>query len=299
MTTTTTNESPILFNAPLSRNTQHNIRSMNRITQQQRSQKRKSLFDRYIISSTEDLMDRLSCFACGTYSTEEAVVDDDCFDAFVEAPIYHQQEQNDVESPQKRAHLQNYFHSYDLDAYSDFSQDNDNNSIVQPRPLGEDDNDLRILKPRPLQPSDSLRLQRSSGIPQTNNHGEGDDSLRDEPAVIRQNPPSVFRKVSSAAHRYPGIPSSDTQTTCSLSLLGPDDDDDDEDLYSQASTELVSHLFRNKGSKNEEDHEAYGYLLRMKKQNYIHSEEHDETHNYAERTRPLYQQATPPLLPEF
>jgi len=255
-------------------------------------------------------MDRLSCFACGTYATEEAVVDDDCFDAFVEAPIYHQQEQNNVESPQKRAHLQNYFHSYDLDAYSDFSQDNDNNSIVQPRPLGEDDNDckdlpstsssdLRILKPRPLQPSDSLRLQRSSGIPQTNNHGEGDDSLRDEPAVIRQNPPSVFRKVSSGAHRYPGIPSSDTQTTCSLSLLGPDDDDDEEDLYSQASTELVSHLFRNKGSKNEGDHEAYGYLLRMKKQNYIHSEEHDETHNYAERTRPLYQQATPPLLPEF
>lgn len=172
-----------------------------------------------------------------------------------------------------------------------------------------------LLRPRPLKPSSSMLLQFSNNSI-LDKGGEGDDSSRDAPSVRQHS--NAFRKVASSSSsysstdRYPEISPADTYTTVSLSQELEDDydSDDDHDLHSQASTELVSHLFRKKEgfkSNNEEDHEAYGYLLRMKTQNYIHSsteeqqqeqQQHEESDD-TNRLRFVYRETLPPLMPEF
>jgi hypothetical protein len=58
-------------------------------------------------------------------------------------------------------------------------------------------------------------------------------------------------------------------------------DDDEEGWRSTTSTEVASHLFRPKATQSpssksdgNKDHESYGYLLRMKPENYTHGGDH-------------------------
>jgi hypothetical protein len=145
---------------------------------------------------------------------------------------------------------------------------------------------------------------------------DDDDDAPLEHAPLSPTKPSIFRENSRDSldvfysHAFekpmlhPPISPSDTYTTISMSmsLSDDEDEDDEEDRRSTTSDEAMSQLFRPKQlhatsstssssslKDGANDHESYGYLLRMKPQNYMHGGGDEEDRiGFQQRLRPAY-----------
>ena len=125
-------------------------------------------------------------------------------------------------------------------------------------------------------------LLQSSSVFLDEDDDDDDDAPRGQTTTLsRENSCySIVFLSSAAVHKplHPPISPCDTNTTVSLSQSM---DDDEEDWRSTTSAEVASHLFRptrnhslSSKSGGNEDYESYGYLLRMKPENYMHGGDH-------------------------
>jgi hypothetical protein len=181
---------------------------------------------------SNNIMDKLNCLCASENQVSDEVED------FDDISRYHERKQ--------RLYLEDFMASHHFDGFE--QGDESTNSIHR---------------------KDTMPMMQNTSL-------ESYESSEEKNEEMRQKAPQGNRGLKRVNSMNSQTSSADTCTTVSLSqsfMYDDEDNEDDDEVCSTVTTEAAKNLqtpFRSKGrTDSNNEHEAYGFLLRMQPDNYI------------------------------